>query len=147
MFGWIEELELVDGDEASTALLRDFPHLKRLAHLDLTESGIVVSGVATVLKAPCLEGLRSLNLSCSVFTDEHALALAGLPGLARLEKLWLDNNQLGPEGAAALAASPHLSRLTPCLPSLTQLHLDVRGLSKNTRQRLQTRFGKGGVSG
>ncbi len=86
----------------------------QLEHLDLSRCGLGRAGLASLLDG--VGSLRRLALSSNRLGDEGAsLLVAYAPRLPRLERLELDDDDLGPEAAAALAASAfarHLGSLS-----------------------------------
>jgi uncharacterized protein (TIGR02996 family) len=92
---------------------------------------------AGAMLARC-ESLVELDLRGSGIGDEGITAIAASPGMARLEGIVLNDNQIGVGGATALIQSPHLGKLR-----------DVRVLIGNhvppasdTADRLRERFAK-----
>src|SRR5262245_31226303 len=91
-----------------------------LEELTLFEVGLDDAG-AEVFAAHCMTPtLRSLTAPWNKLTARGLRALLRAPGLQRLERLHLYNNQLGVEGIEVLAAEapPHLDSLNVCFNGL-----------------------------
>jgi uncharacterized protein (TIGR02996 family) len=87
------------------------PHLGGLCELDLSHNYVGEAGVAALLRAKWLPGLRVLLLSDCGLGDGAAAELAACSALAHLEELDLVKNHFSDRGRRALRASPHLRRL------------------------------------
>jgi uncharacterized protein (TIGR02996 family) len=125
-WAWVEELYLAAGQDSDVSRLKHNPLLAELTSLGF-HRGLGPAGVQ---------------------------ALAALPLLARLDKLILNENDVGDQGLRALSASPHLERLRTLELSRTSLagegviHLaSAAGLPRLERLNLAgNRLGDDGVA-
>jgi uncharacterized protein (TIGR02996 family) len=85
--------------------------LHRLREFAFCTNCLGNDGLATLLKAPFLAGLKRLHLIGNQIGDAGIVKLARAPSLAGLEELDLSCNRLGASAAKALASSPHLAGL------------------------------------
>jgi hypothetical protein len=102
----VEDLDLSVnplGDDGAAAVARGFPNLTRL---DFGNTALTDDGLRRLLPA-LPSGLRVFSLAWNPLGDAAAFALAGWPGLARLESLDLTGTRVGPRGAKALVESAH----------------------------------------
>jgi Ran GTPase-activating protein (RanGAP) involved in mRNA processing and transport len=116
------------GPAGAGALVRS-RSLARLSDLDL--SGNVLGPVVAEHLAGVMSlRLDRLNLENCELGDRGVRLLASWPGLANLRRLSLPCNGISDSGAEALAASPYLGRLAV-------LDLGGNDLSREAEERLQ----------
>jgi hemoglobin-like flavoprotein/Leucine-rich repeat (LRR) protein len=86
--------------------------LADIEELRMAETDLGADGVSMLVASPNLGRLHSLDLSSSLLQDAGVTALvAAAPRLSRLERLALDDDELGPDAAEALSVSPLAARL------------------------------------
>jgi uncharacterized protein (TIGR02996 family) len=143
------------GDDGAVALA-NHPALAMLRSLSLAECGLGPAGAGALVRSRSLARLSDLDLSGNVLGPVVAEHLAGVmslrldrlnlencelgdrgvrllaswPGLANLRRLSLPCNGISDSGAEALAASPYLGRLAV-------LDLGGNDLSREAEERLQ----------
>jgi hypothetical protein len=78
--------------------------------LDLSLNGLGETGLAAITRARWTAP-AALVLDVCGLGDAGAAMLAGWPGLSRVRRLSLRDNEIGSAGLAALAASPHATAL------------------------------------
>jgi uncharacterized protein (TIGR02996 family) len=136
-------------DDGLAKALSRSPKLGRLVRLDLSNSAVTSEGLQAILdsdRLPCLGELLCNHVNIG---PNHAVRLAGVPGLSRLRVLEMTSCGLATAGAVALARSPHVRRLVrlnlwnnaigdagleallqaPWLPHVRELHLNHNGIS------------------
>lgn len=105
----------------------DSPLLRGLELLELQGTQIGPAGVAALAASPNAENLKLLDLCGSryeappLLDDEAARKLARSKHLARLEHLFLRQNEIGRVGASTLAKSKHLTSLRTLSLSLNPI--------------------------
>lgn len=118
--GGLEALGLANNRVGGPGLRAVAASLGRLTELDLS-GNYVGTGGAEVLAAKGPPRLERLRLDDADLGPDAARALAASPRLGRLRALGLSSNRISDAGAQALAASPHLARLR-------ELGLDSNGI-------------------
>jgi len=111
------DLEVLDlegvriSDTGALALLHGPAALARLRYLDVSDTGLSDPGLASVIAALEVPGLRRLACCNNDLSSKAAAAIAHGRALGELQQLFLARCPLGDAGVTALAASEHLPAL------------------------------------